>query len=62
MQYFKKAQWIWCSEAAEVNAYVVFNQEFDYQAGSAPAILRISALISSGDRYSRTGIPSVLFL
>lgn len=43
MQYFKKAQWIWCSEAASVNAYAVFTQEFDYQANEKPAILRISA-------------------
>ena len=43
MQYFKKAQWIWCSEAASVNAYAVFTQEFEYKPGEKPAILRISA-------------------
>ncbi len=43
MQYFKKAQWIWCSEAADVNAYAVFTQEFDVAAAGVPAVLRISA-------------------
>ena len=43
MQYFKKAQWIWCREAASVNAYAVFTQEFEYKPGEKPAILRISA-------------------
>ncbi len=43
MQYFKKAQWIWCAEAAEVNAYAVFTQEFDVSSVTGPVTLRISA-------------------
>ena len=43
MQYFKKAQWIWCAEAAKVNAYTVFKQNFETSLTGERAILRISA-------------------
>ena len=42
MNYFNKARWIWCAEAAEVNAYVSFTQTFTAKQG-IPARLRISA-------------------
>ena len=55
MKYFDQAQWIWCAEAAEVNAYVVFTQQFSYTPGKNRAILRISAdsqyeVVINGDR------------
>lgn len=43
MQYFKEAQWIWCADAAEVNAYAVFTHEFDLNESVRPSTLRISA-------------------
>ncbi len=43
MQYLKKARWIWCAEAADVNAYAVFEQKFIVAKGNERAVLRISA-------------------
>ncbi len=43
MQYFKKARWIWCAEAAEVNAYAVFEHKFIAARTDERATLRISA-------------------
>ncbi len=43
MQYFKKARWIWCAEAADVNAYAVFEQKFTAIKTKERAVLRISA-------------------
>lgn len=43
MQYFKKAQWIWCAELPETNAYAFFEALFDYIPSNGRAILRISA-------------------